>query len=299
MPPVKLARPGVDEAAVRRILAREKDEPSFIALEVSRRLAERLELMRLEPKRVLDCHSHPVGQSGPLRTAYPKAFHLASLAGVARLPFRAAHPRPFVLGLKHWFAARPTLPRFCADLDRLPLRADSIDLIWSNLALHWHPEPHRVFPEWNRVLTVGGLLLFSTYGPDTLREVRQAFDAIDAHPHVLSFTDMHDFGDMLVDSGFATPVMDMETITLTYDSEIRLWEDVRALGGNPLQERRRGLFSRGQGARLSEALKATQGADGRLRLTFEVVYGHAWKGTPRKLSDGRSVLRRIDRPPTA
>jgi malonyl-CoA O-methyltransferase len=179
----------------------------------------------------------------------------------------------------------------CADFARLPLAANSLDLVWSNLALHWHPQPDRVFAEWRRVLRVEGLLMFSCFGPDTLREVRSAFESIDLAPHTLPFVDMHDFGDMLVNAGFSTPVMDMETITVTYETPQRLLEDVRAWGGNPLESRRRGLLSRAQHARLEAALEGMRNRDGKIPLTFEVVYGHAFRPVPRTTSSGESIVR--------
>jgi malonyl-CoA O-methyltransferase len=114
-----------------------------------------------------------------------------------------------------------------------------------------------VFAEWRRVLRVDGLLMFSTFGPDTFRELRAAFAALDATPHTLPFVDMHDFGDQLVEVGFTTPVMDMETITVTYDTPQALLADVRAFGGNPLATRRRGLVGRAAWQRMLAALEAS------------------------------------------
>lgn len=291
------ARPKVDADSVRRLFRTHSGSTSFIEGEILQRMAERLDYLRIDPKHVLDSHSRPAGTWQALVERYPKA-RLTALSLVPPPPDGSAlAPKTRGRGLGRWFASKTGVSSICADIASIPLRQESVDVIWSNLALHWHDEPHRVFPEWQRVLKVDGLVMFSTFGPDTLRELGAAFSGVDDYPHVIPFTDMHDFGDMLVDSGFSMPVMDMETVTLTYVSQAKLWEDVRALGGNPLRSRRRGLLSRAQALRLSEGLDRGRGADGSLRLTFEVIYGHAWKAQPRTTSDGRAILRRIERKP--
>src|SRR5207248_685226 len=128
--------------------------------------------------------------------------------------------------------------------------------------LHWHPQPDRVFAEWRRVLRVDGLLMFSSFGPDTFKELRAAFADMDQSPHALPFVDMHDFGDMLVNAGFSTPVMDMENITVTYESAHKLIADVRAWGGNPLSTRRRGLTGRYAWEKAMRALEENRRPDG-------------------------------------
>ena len=155
----------------------------------------------------------------------------------------------------------------------------------------WHPQPDLVFAEWRRVLRVDGLLMFSCFGPDTFKEIRAAFSQVDAVPHTLNFVDMHDLGDMLVNTGFSTPVMDMETITVTYESTDKLLADVRACGGNPLLTRRRGLLGRSAWTRLVAALDSFRRPDGKIPLTFEVVYGHAFRPAPTKTADGETIIR--------
>ena len=112
----------------------------------------------------------------------------------------------------------------------MALRAGAIDLLWSNLALQWVNDPLNAFAEFRRVLAPGGLLMFSTFGPDTLKELREAYRGTDAHTHVNRFVDLHDLGDMLVQSGFADPVMDMEHLTLTYTDVRALMRDLKAIG---------------------------------------------------------------------
>jgi malonyl-CoA O-methyltransferase len=190
------------------------------------------------------------------------------------------------LGLARWWRRESFW--IVADGARLPIAGDSIDLLYSNLMLHWHPTPHLVFPEWKRVLRVDGLLMFSCFGPDTLQELRAA--ATEALPQArpMPFVDMHDFGDMLVASGFATPVMDVEMVTLTFADPRDLLAEVRALGGNPRDDRALALPSGRQARLLLEALAKRRNADGRIELTFEIAYGHAWKPAPR--AKGVSVV---------
>src|SRR5260364_2014 len=188
---------------------------------------------------------------------------------------------------RHWFSlfARSVRARrwpvVQADFAMLPFAADTFDLLWSNLALHWHARPDEVLTEWQRVLRKGGLLMFSTLGPDSLRELRAAWCAADAaHAllRVIPFIDMHDLGDILARSGFETPVMDMEMLTLTYRSPAALLNDVRRWGAYPCNRSLDGLTGRRRYAALTAALEAQRAAcGGQIELTFEVVYGHAWK----------------------
>jgi malonyl-CoA O-methyltransferase len=163
----------------------------------------------------------------------------------------------------------------------LPLAAGSVDLVWSNLALQWIGEPFAAFEEFLRALRVGGLLLFTTFGPDTLKELRAAFSGIDGATHVGRFIDMHDLGDLLVEAGFADPVMDMETITLTYADGLAMMRELKALGAhNATVGRPHGMMGRERWRRVLAALERFR-REGRLHATYEVVYGHAWKPEPR------------------
>src|SRR5213079_2192422 len=152
----------------------------------------------------------------------------AAMLDAARVPAPAL--KALNQMLSRLLPAKAGVDLLCGDFGALPFGANAIDLVWSNLALHWHPQPDRVFAEWRRVLRVNSLLMFSCFGPDTLRELRAAFAEADLAPHVLPFVDMHDFGDQLVAAGFSTPVLDMETITVTYSTPQALLADVRALG---------------------------------------------------------------------
>jgi len=288
--------PDIDPARVRLLFERAGPaRADFILREIATRMFERLDYIRVTPNLVLDAGCGGGADLIALRARYAGA----RVVGVDLGLPSGQRLRPGWLA--RWLGrGTPAAELIQADLGALPVAAGSLDLLWSNLALHWHPAPHAVFPEWRRALRVDGLLLFSTFGPDTLQEVRAAFAAADpaAAPtaHVAAFTDMHDYGDMLVESGFATPVMDVERLTLTYQTADALWADVRALGGNAATTRRRGLMGKAARDRLDEALAATCDADGRYRLTFEIIYGHAWKGQPRTTAAGEAIVRLERRP---
>jgi malonyl-CoA O-methyltransferase len=277
---------------IAQLFDRHPERDSFIGREIAQRMGERLAYIRVAPQRLLDLGCGSGADWALLAERFPEAFPIGVDLSLQRLV--ALRRRETVRDgwLRRALGGRASgAATLCADYARLPLGTASVDMIWSNLAIHWDDQPHLSFKEWGRVLEAGGLVMFSAFGPDTLAQVRRAFAAVDALPHTLAFTDMHDYGDMLVAAGFATPVVDMEHITLTYSSAQGLWDDVRALGGNPLVERRGSLWGRRRHRLWSDALESQRGTDGLLRLTFEVLYGHAWKGIPRTVADGRSVVR--------
>jgi malonyl-CoA O-methyltransferase len=257
-----------------------------LAREVETRMLERLQYIKLAPQRVLDAGCGDGRGARRLAEVYPQA-------QVLGLDF--AYPMlQAARGRRAWLRriiASERVAYLCADLAAVPLAAASVDLAWSNLALHCTGDPLPALKELRRALKVGGLLMFSCYGPDTLKELRSAFSAHDSTAHVHPFIDMHDLGDMLAACGYADPVMDMELITLTYANVDALFGDLRATGQvNALAARRRGL----SGKELFSAMRATYAElrrDGRLPATFEIVYGHAWKPQQRAAEDGRAVVR--------
>ncbi len=175
-------------------------------------------------------------------------------------------------------------------MERLPLARDSLDLVWSSLALQWVGAPDTAFREVHRVLKPEGLFLFATFGPDTLMELRAASADLDSHQHVNRFIDMHDLGDALVHAGFGNPVMEMERITLTYEALPGLLCDLKAIGAHTvLENRRAGLMGKAEWKRLTENYERFR-RDGRLPATYEVVYGHAWAGRKDRLEDGRQII---------
>jgi malonyl-CoA O-methyltransferase len=281
----------IDLNRVRRIFNQPEKlkAADFIYREIANRMAERLQLVRLNPHRILDAGCGRGADLSMLQTYYPQA-HVIGL-DMSYASLQQAYQEPSSLFHKIFLKKKRNSNWLLSDFGQLPLQGQSVDLVWSNLALHWHPNPDQVFGEWRRILTRDGLLMFSCFGPDTLKEIRHAF-AQDNHqtPHTLSFVDMHDLGDMLVQTGFAMPVMDMEMITLTYASVAELLAEVRSLGGNPLSTRSKGLMGKEAWQKMCHRLEQSRDADGRIPLTLEVIYGHAFKPAERKSEPGVSVI---------
>ena len=273
-------------------------ESNFLRREVAARMHERLALVRITPERVLDAGCGEGGDLSTLQKRFPKAAMLGLDASPAMLAEAQAAQTAALSAinrlLQQWLPTgmgrESTANLLCGNFSQLPFGINAVDLVWSNLALHWHPQPDRVFAEWRRVLRQDGLLMFSCFGPDTFKELRAAFAVADSEPHALPFVDMHDFGDMLVNAGFSTPVMDMETLTVTYSAIEKLMADVRAFGGNPLDTRRRSLLGRQAWKRVADVLEQSRGADGKIPLTFEIIYGHAFRPAPRTTTSGESII---------
>lgn len=250
----------------------------FLHGEIANRMFDRLKLIRIQPETLLDAGCGIGHRTTALRNRFPAA-RLISLDHNPRLLalLRKTHQLD---GLGQWIARLRNTSQhttLCADLAATTLPAESLDLVWSNLALHWHPAPHAVIQEWGRIIKPDGLAFFSCYGPGTGIELRHALADADLKTATMPFVDMHDLGDMLVEHGFADPVMDQETLTLTYASPEALINDVKLLGGNANPHRQPGLAGKGWINRLKRALQAQAGPDGRLKLTVEVSYGHAWR----------------------
>ena len=257
----------LDARAARRRFgrcSRDYDRHAVLQAEVRGELLQRLGLVTLTPGVVLDAGCGTGHASRALRRRYPRAHVIALDYAPAMLQAaraRSAWLRPF--------------DRVCADAQQLPFADASIDLIFSNLLVHWC-EPGRLFRELRRVLAPRGLLSFSCLGPDSLRELRTAWSQADDAPHVHFFPDMHDVGDELVRAGFAAPVLDVERYSLHYRDLHALAADLRGCGAvNALVDRPKGLTGKGKFARLAAAYEALR-ADGRLPASVEVVYGQAW-----------------------
>ena len=262
-------------------------EGDFFAREIDRRMQERLDFVNLDPKRILDLGCSRGGSFSGLTARYPTA-ELIGLDVASAMLAAGRSPRA---GWQRWLGiGKNTEPmRLAADASNLPLKSRSTAMVWSNLLLHWLDDPIPALAEAHRVLEVGGLLMFSTLGPDTLKELRTAF--ADGYAHTQRFADMHDLGDMLVGCGFADPVMDMEVITLTYDDVDAMFAELRAAGSScAMKARRHGMTGRTSWESGKAAYEAMR-KDGRLPATFEVIYGHAWKAEPKKTPDGRAIVR--------
>ena len=288
----------LDLTAVRRAFdqaAAHYDAHAVLQREVCDRLLERLDFVSLNPATVLDLGAGTGYGLVRLRLRYPAAGLVALDIAPAMLTLaRERFPRPGWLDrARALFPATggAGVPHFvCADMAALPLAANSVQLVWSSLALQWAQDLEATLKGIHRTLAPGGLLMFATFGPDTLKELRAAFAEIDATPHVNRFTDLHDVGDMLVHAGFAHPVMEMEMLTLTYADLKALMRDLKGIGAhNSAADRRRGLLGKSAWKRLEAAYEANR-IEGRLPATFEVIYGHAWAGDKLTREDGRQVI---------
>jgi len=242
------------------------DAAAVLQKEVCRRLLEKLEYTRLSPQLILDAGVGTGEAVVPLMQRYKKS-RLVALDLSERMLSRAlAHG-----GLMR----KPEL--VCADIEQLPFCENSFDLVFSSLTLQWCNDLPATLRELLRVLRPGGLLMFATFGPDTLRELRACWQQIDDAVHVNQFTDMHDVGDELLRSGFADPVMEAETITVNYETVDMLMADLRAIGANATaQGGRAGLTTPAVLSRLRQAYEHYR-QENLLPATYEVVYGHAWK----------------------
>ena len=258
----------IDKRAARRAFDRAADTYDAAAVlqrEIGQRLLSHLDPIRLTPQRILDLGTG-TGWAVPfLQKRYPKAQVFALDFSPAML--QRARKRG------SWFRRVHCI---CGDAEALPLASNSMDLLFSNATFQWCNELHQVFRECLRVLRPEGLLLFSTFGPDSLKELRSAWAQVDGYPHVSDFIDMHLVGDALMGAGFAQPVLETEYLTLTYAGVQDLMRDLKALGTrNATAQRPRGLTGRGQLKGLIQAYEAYR-TQGRLPATYEVIYGHAW-----------------------
>jgi len=273
------------------------DEAAFLQQEVARRLDDHLDGVKVDPALILDAGCGTGFAFDLLKARFPKARVIGlDIAHAMLRQANARHGRPSGWrGLLSRFTPDASrLAPICADLERLPLKSNSIDLAWSSLALQWMDDLEATFRGVHRVMKPGGLFLFASFGPDTLKELRAASSGIDGHQHVNHFVDMHDVGDALVHAGFSHPVMEMEHVTLTYSELAGLMRDLKAIGAHTVkqgadQRTPRGLMGKTAWRRLVENYEHFR-QDGRLPATYEVVYGHAWAGAKDRLEDGRQII---------
>lgn len=246
------------------------NQAAIIHQEVGMRLLDRLDLIKLEPNVILDLGSGTGFFSNALVQKYPQA-QIIKL-DIAKNMLRHANKNNAI----------------CGDGEYLPFKNRSIDFVFSNCVFHWFVNPQKVLAEIRRVLKPGGLLLFSTFGPDTLKELRESFSTIDQNTHVNTFMDMHHIGDMLIQTQLVDPVMDMEMITLTYQNLMGLIQDLKDTGENHVnREEPIGLSPKGTLDKLRNAYEYYRTKDGLLPVTFEVIYGHAW-------CSGTTILHQVD-----
>jgi malonyl-CoA O-methyltransferase len=271
---------GLSLSAVRRQFDRRAPraaDADYLHREVEQRMMDRLDPVRIRPARILDAGCGAGAGLAMLSERYPQALVVGadlSFAMVNRA--RSEHSERVV----------------SADLQTLPFANSRLDLVWSNLALHWCPDPGAVLAEWSRVLRADGLVMFSAYGVDSFKELRKLGWSTQRFP------DMHDLGDALIRTGFSAPVMDMEPLTLTWRDPNRAWADLRALGGHALEARSPGLSGRIRKQQWLEAL--IQGAEdaqdpGTFSVTIELIYGHAWCSPASKLEPGTARVEFVGR----
>jgi len=279
----------IDKRAVRKAFSKaatQYDAAAVMQREVCTRMLERLDYIKQKPAIVLDVGSGTGWGTRQLGELYPAAQIVALDIAMGMLQTSR--------GTSSWwsklFSGKAT-PYVCGDMEALPVATNSMDMVWSNLAMQWCNDLPATFVELQRVLKVDGLLMFSTFGPDTLKEIRSAFKDVDGYNHINRFADMHDIGDMLVAAGFGDPVMDMEYITLTYDDVKAVMQDLRSIGAhNATAGRATGMMGKKKWNRVLENYELLR-RDGKLPATFEVVYGHAWKPQAKVISDGRAIIK--------
>ena len=256
-----------DKRATRRAFDRaaDFDGACFIHDTARERLLERLDLVSLTPRTVVDLGCATGRGAAALAARYVGARVLAVDASTGMLRAAVAHHGGSVAAIG-------------GDAERLPLRSHSIDLLFANLLLPWC-RPDIVFAEAARVLAPDGVLLFATLGPDSLGEVRRAFAAADNRIHVHAAFDMHDLGDLAMKAGLAEPVLDLDRLTVTYAEPAALWRDLKAVAaGNVAGGRRRELTGRGRWSRFEHALAPRPGE--RFAVTVELIFGQAFGRGP-------------------
>ncbi len=234
------------------------EENGFLQKEIATRLNAKLDIISTNPKVILDLGAG----TGLLSRQLSKRFVDSQLIC---LDFAQN-------SLKN----NPTPHKICANASHLPLADNSVDIVVSSLMMQWCPDLNQLFSEIHRVLKNDGLILFSTFGPDTLKELKKSWSVVDNETHVNTFTDMHDIGDQLLQNGFQSPVMEMEQLTLTYQSVIDLLRDLKAIGAQTVNTRSKSLMGKDKFKLMVEMYESFR-KDGKLPATYEVIYGHAWK----------------------
>ena len=280
--------------------------PPWLHGEIARRMSERLSIVKQVPLHVFDWWSELGGGASLLAQAYPKATITGVLRPESALARAAVSTEAAALAAtpawRRWLGLGASGPRAIAQSAVPPAQAQ---LVWSNMSLHWAQDAPTLMREWQRALVVDGFLMFTTLGPGTLVALRDLYRANGWGTPYAPWTDMHDLGDMLVEAGFADPVMDQETLRLTWSSAQAALAELRTLGMNSDAARFAGLRTPRWRDRLLAALGAHVDREGRVVLEFEIVYGHAFKPVPRAklaaqtqvgLDDMKSMLSRGRQP---
>jgi malonyl-CoA O-methyltransferase len=248
------------------------DSVAVLQQEVARRMLERLELIRIKPATLADigCGTGQIARALLQRYRGARVIALDIALSMARMADAVGS----------WLRKPLAV---CGDAESLPLANMSLDMICSNLMLHWCNDLNCVLYELHRALAPGGLLLMTTLGPDTLKELRTSWAEVDSYVHVNGFADMHDVGDALLRAGFANPVIDLEMIRLTYPDARQLMRELKLLGAhNSTHGRARGLTSKDRLQRVLQAYERFRTPEGVLPASFEVIYAHAWAAAQRQ-----------------
>jgi malonyl-CoA O-methyltransferase len=272
----------LDPRALDRAWARLAAQPAppWLHGEIARRMGERLSIVKQVPEHVFDWWSELGGGAPLLAQAYPRATVTGVLRPTSAAPVASAATAAIAAtpAWRRWLGLGASGPRAIAQSAVPPAQAQ---LVWSNMSLHWAPDAPTLMREWQRALVVDGFLMFTTLGPGTLVSLSDVYRAHGWGTPYAPWTDMHDLGDMLVEAGFADPVMDQETLRLTWSTPAAALAELRALGMNNDVARFAGLRTPRWRERLLQALGAKVDREGRVVLEFEVVYGHAFKPVPR------------------
>lgn len=262
-----------DQSRVRRAFDRAADsyqQFAVLQIEVCNRLLEKLDAVKIAPQMILDAGTGTGAALPSLFARYKKA-QLVTLDLSENMLHKASQHGSFLR----------TSQAVCGDIERLPFADNSFDLVFSSLSMQWCNDLNAALCEAKRVLKPGGLYVFTTFGPDTLKELRNSWSEIDGANHVNRFIDMHDIGDALLHDGFSQPVMEAEILTLTYDSVDGLMHDLKAIGANVTASasqngQLKGLGGKSMLQRVRQNYEKYR-SDGLLPATYEVIYGHAWK----------------------
>ncbi len=290
------AQRAIDSAAVAAVLRRAGRAGSapWLHTEVARRMVERLAVFKQRPQRIIEWWGCTGGSGALLEAACPQAQRviIEPTEALARRS-RAAIARPW-WSAQRWRAAPATVQREGSEL------SCNAQLVWANMMLHAESDPPALMAHWHHLLEIDGLVMFSCLGPGSLVELTRLYARLGWPPPSAAFVDMHDLGDMLVRAGFAEPVLDQETLSLHWASPQALLDELRGMGANAAPNRHAGLRTPRWRERLLGELKSLAGPDGRLHLSFEVAYGHAFKaalrpsvGEPTRVSlhDMREMVR--------
>ena len=286
----------VDALALLRHMRRmaKADAPPWLHLDVASRMAERLPIIKLQPKRVVQWSAFLGGAGQLLASAYPQAEQLCvEVTADLRARSETAHQRAWWQRLGGGASVAVLAPE--------ALVRKQSELVWANMCLHANPDLPATLAAWHAALAVDGFVMFSCLGPDSLIELRRLFQRMAWGETAPQWWDMHDIGDAMVVAGFADPVMDQERISLTWADGEALLRDLRALGGNFAPTRFAGCRGRAWRKKLLAELESLRTSDGRLKLSLELVYGHAFKPKPKirvsaetslSLEEMRAMVRR-------